>query len=201
MYDHVTSVGGFKDLKHKSTSCPPDPGHRAGHRIWPEMKLSCVSTATHTARGKKISQQKKACNKVSFQKFFFSSRSELCVSAEPEWTRFRRRRSLSGWQKLAKTQGLTSGEGLTLTSQMKWRQRKKKTKTQTYPFCYSSQQRASTLKVAPSANSSNSQSPNSPPSVRVLSKPRSGDLSGGPRNRLGIHQQQLLKRQLLYFLQ
>lgn len=63
---------------------------------------------------------------------------------EPDWTRFRRaRRSISG--RNIRTLKVEANK-----------KKKKNGRKDRYPLCYSSQQRASTAEMAPSANSSNS---------------------------------------------
>lgn len=70
---------------------------------------------------------------------------------------------------------------------------RKERKKQLYPFCYSSQQRASTAEEAPSANSSNSLRVQTGPCVWALSRQSSSDLRRS-QNRLGSHRQHFEER-------
>lgn len=67
IYDHVTSVDGFNDLKRrKYVFCPPDPGHSRSQHSAQDQTTLCWYCATHTQQeGRNISQQEKARNKVS----------------------------------------------------------------------------------------------------------------------------------------
>lgn len=91
-----------------------------------------------------MSQQERASNNISSSKSLCNMSEYLWINRSPVWTKFQRHREafLVGrkvWQ----------GRRVKLWS-------KKEKNIWQHPFCYSSQQRASTAEMAPSANSSNS---------------------------------------------
>lgn len=104
MSHHVTSVDGFQDLRSTSPRvCPPDPGHGVSHSIQSEISgrkntLSnyIVFLVPHSQQeGRNMSQQEKACDKVSSSKSFLVTRLSCVLQARgwrPEWMRFWRHR-------------------------------------------------------------------------------------------------------------
>lgn len=164
--------------------CSPDLWHSTGHSIQPNVnrrrtkqtvKPQCVKCRTHSRAG--VWAGKKGLKSL-FQSLS-SNMSELCVDeggGGAGWMWLWRHREAFQVDKNSPGRKFWRLRRVKL-----WPHRVKRrpqTETDNHPFCYSSQQRASTAEVAPSANSSKSLRVQIGPCVRALSRQSSGDLSG-----------------------